>query len=421
MGIVPSIPAKPANHRMAESPEPLEVAAELSPDDWARALLHLYRDAHVGQRRRILTVFLPLLWFLTLLAVFANWFTEPGRKDLASFLHDAARLPLEPVGVFLGIATLLALLSWLTRPWLLRRRARRLIDDDFREPLPVWYRFDESGIVLAERDRSSLVPWSWVEGLEESDRALFFQTGRIEEPMVLPRGALSDEAMASVRRWAEMRIGNATKTSETPPVEPAGNNDLRLRFELTADDRTVLATRAQETSQARRQRRIGFAIVFASLSLVWPAFYAFAWIVDPHRVPLDIAFPLYLEMFADLFWMPAAVFAVLLAGLMLVHPWLRIWTARGMGDFLQSHARLGEIAVAVGEDGITTAQGEGKSRFGWRSIQGVERGKDHILLPLSRGTVIVLPRRAFDAASMIRFEALAASHLGPSSASGTPT
>ena len=50
----------------------------------------------------------------------------------------------------------------------------------------------------------------------------------------------------------------------------------------------------------RRRRRRGFLLAFVLTALLMPLIFALLWLLDPERVPLRYALPLFGEMFTDL-------------------------------------------------------------------------------------------------------------------------
>ncbi|GLS43551.1 YcxB family protein [Methylobacterium brachythecii] len=406
MGVVPSIRAAAPVTTPTQSLPEFEV--EITLDDWADALLAVHEEAQARQRRRILTVFLPVIWGLTLLGIVSEYATAGGRRSIAGFFGDLEKLSLMPAGIFLGIITAGALVAWATRLWRLRRAIRNDLRADFRQPLRIRYRIDEDGVASDEGVRSGVVPWHWYARLAESDRCLVLVASRVEEPTVIPKRGLDPALLRELRSWCGL-IGDTTRPSVKGEL-PARANALRLSYVLGAADYAAVTWRAQELPKARWQRAKGFLILFAILSLIAPLLFVFGWVVDPYRLPLDVALPLFIDMFGDLFWMPALAVAVLLGLLWLAQRPLRRRSSQAWGRHFAEQARPGTIQAAIDEDGIATRHDGATARFSWASFEGFERTSTHVFLPLARGLAIPLSLTILDAPAIARIEALAAAH-----------
>lgn len=409
----PPVAAKPAR-----SDEPLSVEVELTIDDWTRGILHATRDVLAKNRRHILTIFLPAFWLAMLFIGVLRWMDEDGKKDAAAFLHDVISLLSTPFGWLLVAAPVaIAVLVYLLNPWMMRRRVRRhLRDNGFDAEIPVVYRFDAAGIASSEPDRASRVPWSRIERMEGSEDHLFFVTSSSEEPIVLPKRGLSNADVMRVRQWGEACIGRVMTDEKAPPLEEETSEQaIRVSFILNAKDRAAAIIKQDNRPARQRRRIILFVLATLGLSLMVPIGFAIAWIMDHHRVPLAIAFPLYLEMIATEFWRSAWAWAMLMVPLFFVHLGIRRAGAHYMARELQAKANPDRIDMIIADSGIRAAQGSAFDRYSWACFKRIDETRNHIFLQVSRGSMLLLPRRVLDENMLVRFNTLAERHLASSS------
>lgn len=406
MPAVPTIASKPAE------PLPrLEVRVDLAPDDWAEALLRTNGVDPSRQRRWILVFLLPCIWFATLLGAFSIWATEGSDRDLATFLNDVAVLPLAPIAVFLAVASLAVALAYLLRRGAAMRKVRRLLrETGFVRAIPLSYIFDEAGVTAVEDGRTTLLPWSRIRSIEETQDHLFLLCGGWSEPVVLPRRRLAQDDLASARRWAEQRMGAQTPRDPSERV-PADAGALRLAVTLEGGDAAALIARTQRLPHIRRARLAGFLLAWLGLSLIGPLLFVFLWVIDPYRVPFAHAFPLFVEMFPGRFWWWALPSGLVVGAVFLFRKTLLGWSAAAAGSHMLEGHDPPPLELTLGEDGIEIEHGPSTDRIGWGAVKGVERTQGHVVLLLSRGSAFPLPLRGLDADGLARLEALLARHI----------
>ncbi|MDP4026896.1 YcxB family protein [Methylobacterium sp. NEAU 140] len=368
-----------------------------------------------AQRRRILTVGLPTLWFLALLGMVSAWATAGGRRSLSAFWRDLPSFDPLPLAAGLGVITLALLTHHALHPRLARRRMRTLMgppSEDGRDPgpVPMRYRLDGAGLTQTAPDLASFVPWPRIRGLAEDRDHLFLMVEIGDVPIVLPKAQLGAEVVADIRSWVHACAGRPAPAP--PPAEPVtGPEAVRATMRLTVEERVPIILRALENPLARRARLIATAAWFVGLSLLYPALLAMLWAIDPYRVPLADTLPLFAEMVATDFWKPSAIVAAVIGLVLAVHPRARRWFAGAAAHDLDAEAPAGEARIVIDGAGIVTAQDGAHARLGWNLFHGYERVGDLVILSMRWNDVLPVPLRIFKPEARTRFEALAERHL----------
>ncbi|MEH3118711.1 MAG: YcxB family protein [Methylorubrum populi] len=352
-----------------------------------------------------------MLWFLALLGAVSAWATAGGRRSLSALWRDLPGFDLLPLAACLALIALTLLATYALHPRFARRRVRALMGPPGREgPVPVRYRLDGAGLTQTAPDLVSFVPWPRIGGLGEDRHHLFIPVGIGDVPIVLPKSHLGAEAAAGVRRWTQACADRPAPAP--PPAEPeTAPGAVRATMRLTAEERVPIILRALENPCARRARLTGAAAWLVGLTLLYPALLAMLWAVDPYRVPLADALPLFAEMVAGDAWKPAAFTAAVIALFFAAHPYARRWFAGDLAKQLEAEAPPGEAAIAIDETGIVTAQDGAHARLGWPLFRGCERVGDLVILPMRWNDVLPVPLRIFEPEARARFEALAERHL----------
>ncbi|MEH3143800.1 MAG: YcxB family protein [Methylobacterium frigidaeris] len=411
---MPAVPVVPAPGPAAHPP--LIVEAPLGYDDRLAGHLHVQGPRLARQRRRILTVGLPFAWSLAILGTVSLWATAGGRRDFGAVLRDLPRFDPLPLALCLAAMAAILLVYWAAFPAQMRRQMRGLMGPPGRDgPVTVRYRLDRDGLTQTLPGLASFIPWGQVRDLGEDDRHLFVATALGEEPVAIPKADLAPDAAEGVR----VRVRNWAGRGEPPAGPPAGAESgsgtaIRVGVDLTAAERATLIARALSTPAARRSRLVGAAAWTAGLSLLYPGLLAVLWCIDPYRVPLGDAVPLFVEMIGTDFWQPAAGAACLVALTLAVNRLLRRRAVLALAEEVTAEQPPGETEALVGEDGIATHRAGARARMAWSLFRGCERDGGLMILPMRWGSVLPLPVRAFDPEGLARFEALAARHLpGP--------
>lgn len=404
MRIVPAVPA-----RSAAAHPPLTFEASLTYADRLAGHMHLQWPRLARQRRRILTIGLPVLWLVAVLGTVSAWVTADGRRDFGRLMRDLPRFDPLPLAICLAVITAFLLVAWAAFPARMRWQMRTLMGPAGADgPVRVRYGLDREGLTQTLPGLASFVPWALIRGLDEDGERFFVATVIGEEPIAIRKADLAPDTQEGVRLRVRDWAGRAPSSETRPDADP---DMLSVGVDLTAVDRAALIARSLTTPAARRARLVGAAGWILGLGLLYPVLLAAFWSVDPYRVPFEAAFPLFVEMIGTDFWQPAlgaALFVVLaLAGNRL----LRGRAVRALADEITAEAPRAAAEARIGEDGIVTLQDGARARMAWSLFGGCERVGDLLILPMRWGSVLPLPLRSFDPEGLARFEALAARHL----------
>jgi hypothetical protein len=403
--VVPKIAAKAA----PEPKLPLTFQTQLTLDDWTAAVLVANRPLTDINRSRLLTVFLPLLWFGMILGSFAGW--RPARSQLT----------LSQFGTFLGefvgdvpfylllVLTAGVVAFYLVHPWRMRRAMKSALSAaGFAQPIPLHYRVAEDGLTTRDPGRESFVPWSRFKRVEAGPSHLILVLPAHEETIAIPRRAVPAGEAEALQHLFESHAG--APQDALPPVEPPAG---ALLFEVTLqpEDRAAPVAWLQEQPGLRRKRLLDIARNWLLACLLAPALAILAWAFDPERLPVSLALPIFWALFPALFWQPAALFGALaILRAAFDRPLMR-WFARHTGEILQRSASNHVQRFAADDDGILVEELGGYTRVGWAGVEGIERLAGHWLVRISRGSTLIVPRRELDADEARQLEALFSRHI----------
>lgn len=403
--VVPKIAAKAA----PEPKLPLSFETQLTLDDWVEAVLVANRPLTGLNRRRLLTVLLPLLWFGIILGGFAGW--RPARSELtlpqfttflAQFVGDV------PFYLLLAL-TVGVVLAWVIHPWRMRRIMRgALRAAGFDTPILLHYRIAEDGMTTRDPGRESFTPWSRFQRAEAGPSHLFLVLPAQEETIAIPKRAVPSGELEALQRLLESRAG--APQDELPPVEPPAGA-LLFEVTLSPEDRAAPVAWLHEQPALRRKRLLGILRNWLLACLVAPALAILAWTFDPERLSVSLALPIFWALFPALFWQPAALFGVLaILRVAFDRPLMR-WFSRYTGEILHDNASNHVQRYAVDDDGILVEELGGCTRVGWAGVEGVEPLAGHWLVRISRGSTLIVPRRELDEEEALRLEALFSRHV----------
>jgi membrane protein implicated in regulation of membrane protease activity len=411
MRTTPAIPGKP----MA-APPPLELAVSLTGEDRLAGMQHLYRDLIAAQRRRIL-IYAGIAMFLTALGPVSVAWSQGGRGNPGLLWRGFVDSLTGPTGMFLAAFALIGGLAFLLHGRMLHSRQRRwLRRENLEAPTPCEYRLHEGGLDSSEPHHRSHIPAWRLHRLVDAPGHAFIEVEGSDDLVALPKRALSPEQQAHLADWASFCIGQSPPPEDDAPLRPpeasAEGPSLELRFHLTPEDRTAAILRQQERlwPRGRRLRRTGLGLVVALLLV--PAVMLFLWGIDPDRVPLAFALPLFGEMLAKTFWPVTVGLCILVIASAFMNRWALRQQAKNLGKVLHQRVRDEAFDVVIAKDGMTGRQRGLVNRYDWAAFTGIERRGEHLFLVRRRGDPLLLPARVLNSDQMRLFDRLAESHIG---------
>jgi hypothetical protein len=408
----------------SEPAPPLEITVIQTIDDRVQALVMQEVAYGVRSKGKIKTraVMWIWLWLFFVLALGYFLYDDIRERGIAVFLTGSALAALLPM-VMLLVAATIADLLW-SRGAARRKRGKyrryltRLGETGQRA---VTFRFDGEGITLTEEDgMAQLQPWHDKLSLTDEDEWLCF-TGHMHELcIVIPKRDLSAQEIEAVERWNELRTTAGLPASLAIKPDLAGAEIARSEaFTSSRDDLTATVEETGNSQAWKTHRAKVFVAIAIVLSLLTPALYLIGWMIDPERLPLAIALPIYLELFATTFWKPALAAVAVLTVFAALNPMLRRWAARFYADQMLA-AGLGESTVVVGEDGLLDDGTAIRMFIPWKAIRNCRTTPDYIFLTIRLGAVLNYPKRVFPADKIAAIDTLFREKIG-SDATGERT
>ncbi|WJH39257.1 YcxB family protein [Aliirhizobium terrae] len=277
----------------------------------------------------------------------------------------------------------------------------------------VSFRFDGEGITLIEADgMAQLQPWHDNLTLTDENGWLCFVGHMHELCITIPKYDLSAQQIEAILEWNELRTAAGLPANLAIAPELQGAEIARSETFTSSRDELVATVEETGNSQAWRMHRIRtFLAIAAALSLLTPAFYLIGWLIDPDRLPLAIAWPIYLELFMTTFWKTALVAVAVMAGFAAFNSTFRRWGARFYADQMLA-AGLGESTVVIGENGLLDDGTAIRMFIPWKAIRRVRISPDHIFLTIRLGAVLTYPKRVFPSDKIPAIETLFRERVG---------
>lgn len=408
------MPITPVFPRPSEAtpPEPFVIEATITIEDRIAAALFTYRDLFATARRRVIYALAWVLIVLVLVIAFQAWGAvakEGFGAFVTRFFSDLFGIPGLPIPVIL-VPTLAYYFSMSRRA---RARLRRWYrDEKLDRPFTGTYRCAAGGLVSAIADQTSAMACRRLNGIAETTDHVFVLLKDIEDVVALPKQQISSDQVEKLKQWASFCCVDGVGAAQPfAAFDAVGEPLLSARFVPTEEDRTATLTWQQERPGMRRQRWRGFALAFVITALLPPLAVVFAWLLDPERVPLRYAAPLFAEMFVTDFWKWILGFWAIIGIIILLHPRMRRSHARQISRQLHKTIRYYETEFRFYADHLDVVQDGLHNRFAWSAFDRVERKDDYHLLCLHVGEPLTLPARALEGERLALFERIVKDHI----------
>ena len=383
----------------AEPDGSFSLTAPITLQDRIAASLFSYADMFSAARRRSLRILAWVVLALLVVLGFSSWRNSGGQgfgAFASRFLHDLFGLN----GLPILIVAIPMLIHYVRHPAIVRGRlARWCRDEGLDQTIHPVYRFEPGGLTLTLPGRKTVMACSRIQGIAETPGHLFIQLRNIEDVYPLARQALSSEQVARIEAWAASCHAGVPDAAQRPPDSQTPDATpplLTARFQLTVDDRAAAIAWQMERPGMRRRRRRGFLLAFVLTALLMPLIFALLWLLDPERVPLRYALPLFGEMFTDSFWQFTLGFWAFLAAVILLQPWSRRRHAYRLAERLHRRMPADEHEARLYEDRLEVWQAGWYNRFATAGFERVERQGEHLILLRREGEPLILPMRALN-------------------------
>lgn len=413
MRTTPSIPRRAAT----EPPPPLLFQGALTLDDRIAAYLHLYRDLIAAQRRRVL-IWLGLVVFFVVLTQMSMVWSDGGRRNPALLWHTLIDSLAGPLGVLLGVILLIGCGHYFSAVPLARRRLRRWLRlQGFRDGMEYEFRLHSDGVDVSGQAMTSHMPgWRLAAITTGPERALIDITNS-ELVMILPLRDMPAAQRQALEEWAAQVVGApAPAMPDDGPAAPDGSIDIA--YDLSLEDRVVLLQRQQAEIWPAWKRLRNNAIGIAVVLLAAPALMAVFWAVDPHRVPLRFAAPLFAEIYVTqiMSWHLGFVALALLGSL--AGPWLRRKSMEGLAGTLRDRYGEPKTRITFTPDAVTTVENGLRNRNEWAGFRAVERAGEELLFRRHVGEPLSIPLRVLTSDQIDALDSLARAKIDATTQEG---
>ncbi|TWF57093.1 hypothetical protein FHW37_102733 [Neorhizobium alkalisoli] len=397
-----------AGREMTLLEPPLSITVIQTLDDKAQAYILQMRSYGVKKEGKSWTHALIWTWLVAALAFGAIWFDEIKAQGFSRFLAEFDLMSVLPTLILLMAAS--AVLYLLSRGAEARKRSgyrahlRRTGEEGERGITIV---FDGEGISTRETSGEvRFLPWRPEIAFFEDERWLCLFMPMQEMNIVIPKQQLTPQEIEAVRRWNGLR--DKGPVDERPKAQAGLAGREILRTQEFAPEKPELVAAMLEIANApgwRYRRRKTYLTLALCSVLLMPAFYLVGWLVDPDRLPLALTWPLYLELFATTFWIPAAWGLGAVTALMLAQPWLQRWNA-GYFASKMMETGFGRGIAVFGEKGIWNDNLTDRQFLPWPTIRAFRFTDQHILITFRMGAVMAYPKSALPPGTLPEVETL---------------
>ncbi len=389
-------PASAANIDSAEiaPPDTFEIVVEHRLSD-AIDMFYLLQSQKVKPVRKGRFTWLAIILFAAaFLGWNSAWFTADGERTLSIYVDELFSPDILPlIGVFFGVylvVVLMLLLIDLNQRLDIRAVMKR---SGSELPVRILYRFEPAGVLRIEDDYRYILPWGRLHTLQTDEVRYLFVAPFGSESILIPRRNLTREQETRILEWEAYRTTQVDPSHEPCiPKEIAGEPRFDVALPTPSykelKDATLYAVR-QFNNQRNRWRSV--LPIIAASALFIPASYVAVWAMDPYRLPIEIAFPLFLEMLGSRALVPTLIFVGVILGMVALYPvWWRVYASSTAKRVLGTGARSGYL-ITIGASGIRCYEEAGTGFYGWTTLTDFRRIDDYVYMSFGRGFIISLP------------------------------
>lgn len=402
------------SRRRDETPQPpFSINVTIGIEDRIAGWFFIYKHIYASGRRRILYIPVWLLIGIVLATAFIVW-QENSTRGFNAFADWVISNLFGLWGLPVLILVVPLTLYYLLYPAIVRRRLWQWFRAEQIVPImPLSLRFEPHGLIAGTGRQFSAIDCRRIAGLTENPDYLMLRLTDVEDTYILPRKQLAPEQIEKIGKWvASCQAGSHAygpgAQTQFAPIGITHGQELHLcaRFVRSAADKAALLTRQMERPAARLPRRRAFIGALIAAVLIPPLVIVALWLLDPSRVPLRYAAPLFAEMFVNDFWKWTLLLWILIVVIALIHPRLRRAHARQLGAQLHARYRIYEQEVRLYDDRLDLIEDGLYSCRDWSAFDDCEWSGDYLFLPCSDGNTVQIPLRAFDPQQKILFESV---------------
>ncbi|WP_152046683.1 YcxB family protein [Aureimonas psammosilenae] len=334
--------------------------------------------------------------FLIALGSFSIWHTDARASPIAA----SAVLPV------IALAAFLALLLWIGIAGLARSHVRMnsglLAKRGVPDVLSINYEFMPTGILARIGQRQLFQPSRSFSRLAETAELVVLVSHAAREPVILPKDQLSEDQIASAKRWADVALSQASSSTSRPSESAASEEDTsrpgvsQLRYILKEEDHLQEILHSFQRFYTPGTWVLRVILPWLLLCLAIQMVPMVIWAIDLRRPPLSIAMADFVDGFPWGGWIWAAVAAVGAIGFYATRsPSLRSY-AQGMKETVYaSDSDYDEVVVELDADGALFRQADYRDLIPRSEIAAIEERPDHLVIVTRSGAHYALPKRAF--------------------------
>lgn len=351
---------------------------------------------------------LPAIWIVTVIGYVSLWHDNTNEPNIFTFFDTLSLQAVLPTVLFLLLVSALIVIRHVMAPirqaWRLRLLVARTILNHRPEAR---YRLETGGIAFHFGSLASLRDWSQIDTIEIDERYAKFITSMTSGQIVLPLRDLNAGERQLLKTWIDAKkagIGRDDRltTPRYMPLTAAFAAEVGAEIDSAAgqtelDDFIVRIKRLSRTPVIIRFTLAITLIACLRWFLMIPAVTAFYWVIDPFRLPLSVAWPLYVDIVSNTISFSVGMAVILLLiNLVFYWPAQTIHAKRLSKKYLARQKALA-LKITWTENGILLQEKYEATFCPWAGMSKVEETRDYWLFMTRDNNVFAIPKRMIPA------------------------